>query len=408
MAFEEDVKAGRPTGVWGNLDQQSGLRWVQREIRNFGGDPTRVIIHGQSSGAGQCMLHMVMPGSKGLMRGVVSESGGLGGTDIDSALGATADIGKVINCTGKSVKECFQGVSALNITSQTYNYNGGPTVDSITIPSDPNSMLDLGHINNFSLIMGALTNDSNKGLEPYPVSVKKYEASVKEQVGSKLLAKALELYPPDHQNLVQNSHILGSLSTDSMLCGIRQTLSGVNKHLPGQAFMYRFNWWYQSNPKCSSDPNWHDNTTGPRHEDEVTFVMGQPIFMFDGSCCGKWGSRLKLEPCKQLAECVDCWDPSFGEGYHAYFNEKEWTFSQLVGNGWANLARHGTPNDPGAEDWPISTHGDVTKNIVFDADLPKQYKQETTLYDNPAFCELWDAVNDDRARSKKDNTIVTV
>lgn len=179
----------------------------------------------------------------------------------------------------------------------------------------------------------------------------------------------------------------------------------MNKHNPGRAFMYRFNYWYQSNPKCTADPNYHDNTTGPRHEDEVTFVMGQPIFMFDGACCGKWGNRLKSEPCEQLAECVDCWDPSLGEGYHAYFNDKEWEFSQLVGGYWANLARYGTPNRPSTEDWPVFTNGEVRKNIVLDANLPKQHKQEVSLYDNPAICSFWDLVSG--ARSHPTDEIMT-
>eukprot|EP00404_Azadinium_spinosum_P010861 CAMPEP_0180519818 /NCGR_PEP_ID=MMETSP1036_2-20121128/55908_1 /TAXON_ID=632150 /ORGANISM="Azadinium spinosum, Strain 3D9" /LENGTH=165 /DNA_ID=CAMNT_0022532217 /DNA_START=18 /DNA_END=512 /DNA_ORIENTATION=- len=158
--------------------------------------------------------------------------------------------------------------------------------------------------------------------------------------------------------------------------------------------MYRFNYWYQSNPRCSSDPNYHDSTTGPRHEDEVMFVMGQPIFMNDGACCGKWGARLQREPCQQLAECVDCWDPSLGEGYHAYFDDKEWAFSQLVGGYWANFAEYGTPNGPAGapEEWPVFGEGDVDRNIVLDANLPQQQKQEHSLYDDPAICALWDDV----------------
>merc|ERR1712008_276652 len=152
--------------------------------------------------------------------------------------------------------------------------------------------------------------------------------------------------------------------------------------------MARFNYWYQSNPKCKAATNYHDNVTGPRHEDEVAFVMGQPIFMFDGACCGKWGARLKREPCAQLAECVDCWDPSLGEGYHAYFNEKEWAFSQRVGQYWSNLARYGTPNDPLLTDWPTFSVGEVNKNIVLDANLPNHHKQEHSLYDNPAICSF--------------------
>merc|ERR1712194_778268 len=107
-----------------------------------------------------------------------------------------------------------------------------------------------------------------------------------------------------------------------------------------------------------------DGTTGPRHEDEVTFVMGQPIFMFDGACCGKWGNKLRREPCEQKAECVDCWDPSLGEGYHAYFDDKEWAFSQHVGRYWANFARYGTPTGLDEEEphWPAFMKGHVTRN----------------------------------------------
>ena len=41
------MPAQRTTGNWGMLDMQSGLRWLQREVAAFGGDPDRVTIHGQ-------------------------------------------------------------------------------------------------------------------------------------------------------------------------------------------------------------------------------------------------------------------------------------------------------------------------------------------------------------------------
>lgn len=392
MAFEEDSKRGKTTGTWGLLDQQAGLRWVQREIRNFGGDASRVIIHGQSSGAMCVELHMVMPESKGLMRGLVSESGGLSASDLNEGLITTSAVGKLANCSGTSLKRCLQEVDPLLLTSQTYSFGWSPHVDNVTIPAEPMSLLFDGRINNFSVIMGSNTNDSNKGLVEYPMPVVNYTASVQRVVGRKFLRRALALYPPDYKSLVQNVHTLGSLNSDQMLCGVRNRVNLVNRRLPGKAFMYRFNYWYQSNPKCSADPNFHNGTTGSKHEDEVTFVMGQPIFMFDGSCCGKWGARLMREPCKQVDECVDCWNPSFGEGYHAYFNEKEWAFSQRVGDYWANLARHGTPNGKRMRDWPMFLKGAVNRNIVLDANLPHQHKQEHTLYDNPSICSFWDEV----------------
>ena len=49
-SFEEDHAAGRSTGAFGMLDQQSGLWWVQHAARSFGGDPARTIIHIEGCG----------------------------------------------------------------------------------------------------------------------------------------------------------------------------------------------------------------------------------------------------------------------------------------------------------------------------------------------------------------------
>ncbi|CAK5276227.1 unnamed protein product [Mycena citricolor] len=43
----------------GLLDQQAALRWVQRYIRKFGGDPAWVTIWGESGGAGATMFHLI-------------------------------------------------------------------------------------------------------------------------------------------------------------------------------------------------------------------------------------------------------------------------------------------------------------------------------------------------------------
>ncbi|KAJ6473144.1 alpha/beta-hydrolase [Mycena sanguinolenta] len=46
----------------GLLDQKAALVWVQRYISNFGGDPKRVTIWGESAGAGATMFHLVAEG----------------------------------------------------------------------------------------------------------------------------------------------------------------------------------------------------------------------------------------------------------------------------------------------------------------------------------------------------------
>ncbi|XP_011690508.1 PREDICTED: esterase E4-like [Wasmannia auropunctata] len=63
-------------GNLGLKDQVVALRWVQRNIAAFGGDPDSVTISGYSIGGVSVMLHMVSPMSKGLFHRAIMMSGG--------------------------------------------------------------------------------------------------------------------------------------------------------------------------------------------------------------------------------------------------------------------------------------------------------------------------------------------
>jgi para-nitrobenzyl esterase len=65
------------SGNAGMLDIVAALEWVRDNIANFGGDPSRVTIFGQSGGGGKVTALMAMPGAKGLFHRAIVESGSL-------------------------------------------------------------------------------------------------------------------------------------------------------------------------------------------------------------------------------------------------------------------------------------------------------------------------------------------
>lgn len=60
---------GGHSGNYGYLDQNAALRWIHANIAAFGGDPSKLIITGQSFGAGSVAAHLFSPLSKGLFAG---------------------------------------------------------------------------------------------------------------------------------------------------------------------------------------------------------------------------------------------------------------------------------------------------------------------------------------------------
>lgn len=97
MAHPELTKEqGGHSGNYGYLDQNAALRWIHDNIAKFGGDPNKVVITGQSFGAGSVAAQLTSPLSKGLFRGAMMSSAcNLSSSGMIGATGPLSDGEKV-------------------------------------------------------------------------------------------------------------------------------------------------------------------------------------------------------------------------------------------------------------------------------------------------------------------------
>ncbi|XP_069701780.1 esterase E4-like isoform X2 [Periplaneta americana] len=216
-------------GLAGNnglKDQTMALRWVRDNIANFGGDPKRVTIFGQSAGAASVHFHMLSPMSRGTSRNHPSCSDRIDpGTWILLLIcpdgtshhvrhlqrrdlmeksqglfqGAIAQSGTVVNmwaygksesvrnsaivhgedlkCNASSDQEllrCFQKASLeeLVFVKNTYFMPFRPTVDEggiddeeVFLPADPHAMLSAGNFSDVPAIFGSTSGELNAFVE---------------------------------------------------------------------------------------------------------------------------------------------------------------------------------------------------------------------------------------------------
>ncbi len=140
-----DLGPAGAVGNYGLADQQAALRWVRDNIANFGGDPAKVTIAGESAGGMSVCDHLVAPDSAGLFRAAIIMSGPCQvQADLPTAERASLDYAAEIGCGDRqSAAQCLRDLPVdklrkpiryVHLGAETMS---GPVTGTSVLPVDP-------------------------------------------------------------------------------------------------------------------------------------------------------------------------------------------------------------------------------------------------------------------------------
>ena len=191
------------SGNYGILDQIYALQWVQRNIQNFGGDPSNVTIFGESAGAISCSILCASPLAKGLFHRCISQSGGSFApwSDNPRSLGMDASqkgaeqqgLAFQQHLKKKNLKQLRQ-MDAMSLCDGNVGFGGfWPCVDGYVICDDQYRLYERGEYNDVPVIV--MTNSDEGALfTPGNIKAENYQKSARGIFGN-MADEALKVYP---------------------------------------------------------------------------------------------------------------------------------------------------------------------------------------------------------------------
>ena len=354
-----DESPGGGSGNYGLMDQQASLRWVERNIKKFGGDTDNVTIFGQSAGGLSVHAQLASPKSAGLFDRAIVQSGAYTTTlpTLAEAEAAGESVAVNAGCGSDQTADCLRALPVSTLLAVQPEIPGalGPNVDGDVLTQSIGSAFESGEFNRVPVIEGsthdeftiftALFVEPLVGSNPppffYPVIVGVLASTLGfDATGPDIVAQ----YPlGDYPGVLP---AISAIATDAVFaCPARRAARDLSEHVP--------TWQYELD-----DPNPPQIFVPPTSYPFGSYHAADVLYLFD--------SPLR--------------------GGHAPFDADQEALATAIVTYWGRFARAGSPNRSGVPPWPAHTTANDTA-MSFVPPTP----QTTTGFAADHKCEFWDA-----------------